>query len=60
MRAHAGFAATEYSFGQLHRRGADGRCELCSEPSPCSARLATYDALKRELEEPSVDLDPWN
>ena len=52
MRLLAGFGATGYPSGPLHRRGADGRCEVCGEPAPCAARLATYEALKRELEDP--------
>ncbi len=40
--------------GPLHNAGADGRCTECGEPFPCPTGLATYEAVKRELEHPTV------
>jgi hypothetical protein len=38
--------------GPLHNAGADGRCEACREPFPCPTSLASFEAVKRELEQP--------
>jgi hypothetical protein len=34
--------------GELHNRGADGRCEACGEPFPCPTGIAVYDAVVTE------------
>jgi hypothetical protein len=39
--------------GELHNRGSAGRCEACGEIFPCPTGLAIYEAVKREIENPT-------
>jgi hypothetical protein len=44
--------------GELHNRGSAGRCEACGEIFPCTTGVAIYEAVKRELEHPTPQLQP--
>ncbi len=37
------------SHGELHRAGADGRCEACGEPFPCSNAEAVIETARVDI-----------